>query len=225
MPAQPLREKVFDVTISADETRRFYNNRGRRDPFSLFFEQRAKQAGLARLALEPGMRVLNVGVGPGEEQSAIQRAIAPGGVAYGVDIAREMLRLAQEETPAPANRGLYEADARFLPFPQGSFDRVFSSYMLDLIPTAGVPQILGEMRRVLARNGRLVLVGLTPGVTLGSRLLMGAWTTLYRVAPARLGGCRPVRLAHPMLKAGFGRVQRDVVVQAGMPSEVIVAYP
>jgi hypothetical protein len=97
--------------------------------------------------------------------------------------------------------------------------------MLDLIPAGEIPVILREIRRVLRPEGFFVGVSLTEGTTLASRGLIGAWKTFYRVSPYALGGCRPVQLTYPLLKAGFADVEREVVVQLGMPSEVVVAYP
>jgi hypothetical protein len=97
--------------------------------------------------------------------------------------------------------------------------------VLDLIPAAGILPILREMRRTIRGDGMVVLVGLTEGTTLASRALMAAWKTFYQVSPYSMGGCRPLRLTYALFKAGFADVQRDVVVQLGMPSELLVATP
>lgn len=214
---------TIEETISAEDARCFYDWLGAGHDLGEQFERAAKERGLERLALRPGLRVLNVGVGTGKEQVKIQEAVAPGGVAYGVDLSRTMLRLSQERVPPPGNKSLCEADGRRLPFPAGAFDRVFSSYVLDLIPGGDMAPMLKEMRRVLRPGGRLVLVSLTEGVTLASRALVAAWKGFYRLSPYALGGCRPVRLTYPLLRAGFSHVNRQVVTQWGMPSEVLVA--
>jgi len=215
---------TIEDTISTENARCFYDWLGAGHDLGHRFERAAKNRGLDRLTLRPGLRVLNVGVGTGKEQVKIQKAIAPGGVAYGVDVSRTMLRLSQERVPSPGDRSLCTADGRRLPFPPGAFDRVFSSYVLDLIPAGDIPLMLGEMHRVLRRDGLLVLVSLTEGTTLASRTLMAAWKGFYQVSPYALGGCRPVRLTYPLLRAGFSHVEREVVVQIGMPSEVLVAH-
>ena len=212
-------------TISTEDARCFYDWLGAGHDLGHRFERAAKNRGLQRLALRPGLSVLNVGVGTGKEQIKIQQAIAPGGVAYGVDLSRTMLRLSRQRVPPPGNNSLCEADGRRLPFPDAAFDRAFSSYVLDLLPAPGIHQMLTEMRRVLRPDGRLVLVSLTEGITLPSRALVAAWKTFYHVSPYALGGCRPVCLTYPLLRAGFSRVNREVVVQLGMPSETLVAHP
>ena len=216
---------TIEETISTEDARCFYDWLGAGHDLGEQFERAAKERGLERLALRPGLRVLNVGVGTGKEQARIQTAVAPAGVAYGVDLSRTMLRLSQERVPPPGNNSLCEANGRRLPFPAAAFDRAFSSYVLDLIPAASIPRMLGEMRRVLRADGFLVLVSLTEGTSLASRALVAAWKAFYRVSPYALGGCRPVRLTYPLLRAGFTDVRREVVVQWGMPSEILVARP
>ncbi len=216
---------TIQETISAEDARCFYDRLGAGHDLGHRFERAAKNRGLQRLTLRPGLHVLNVGVGTGKEQLKIQQAIAPGGVAYGVDLSRTMLRLSHRRVPPPGNNSLCEADGRRLPFPDAAFDRAFSSYVLDLIPAPGIHQMLAEMRRVLRPDGRLVLVSLTEGATLPSRALVAAWKAFYHVSPYALGGCRPVRLTYPLLRAGFSHVDRELVVQLGMPSEILVARP
>lgn len=216
---------TIEETISTEEARCFYERLGIGHDLGEQFEREAKARGLERLKLQPGLRVLNVGVGTGKEQRLIQQQLHPSGAAVGIDLSRTMLRLSRERVPPPGNRLLCEANAIALPFRDAVFDRVFSSYMLDLIPSRDISLILREMRRVLRPGGHFVGVSLTEGTTLGSRALMGGWKAFYRVSPYALGGCRPVRLTYPLLKAGFAEVEREVVVQLGMPSEVVVAYP
>ena len=216
---------TIDETISTEDARCYYDWLGAGHDLGHRFERAAKERGLGRLSLRPGLRVLNVGVGTGKEQIRIQEAVAPAGVAYGVDLSRTMLRLCRERVPPPGGESLCEADGRYLPFASAVFDRAFSSYVLDLIPARGIHRMLTEMHRVLHKDGLLVLVSLTEGTTPASRALITAWKGFYRVSPYALGGCRPLRLTHPLLRAGFSRVHREVVVQLGMPSEVLVARP
>ena len=110
-----------------------------------------------------------------------------------------------------------------MPLPTASFDRVYSSYLLDLIPAADLPVLLGEVRRLLRPGGRAVFVSLTEGVDPLSRTVIGAWKLAYRIDPMLCGGCRPLELATIVADAGFAVREREVVVQAGLPSEVLAA--
>jgi ubiquinone/menaquinone biosynthesis C-methylase UbiE len=208
---------VIQKTISRATARRVYNRLGAALDRAERFEGRAKALALALLAAGPGRRVLHVGVGTGAEHAALQAAAAPGGLLVGCDLSRGMLLLTRRRADTP----LCEADAVRLPFRAGGFDRLFSAYMLDLLPLAEIPAALAEFRRVLRPGGRLVLVSLTEGADLPSRLFVAGWKQVYRLDPRRLGGCRPLQLAGLLGRAGFA-VERRVVVQRGFPSEVLV---
>lgn len=210
---------MIDDTISAEAARRFYDRLGRGHDWAERYEGRAKSLALSRLEPEPGQLLLNLGVGTGQEHPKIQAAIQPGGVAWGLDLSPVMLRLTRRRSAAP----LCRADIRRLPFTSACFDRLFSAYVLDLIPSQDLPGLLAECRRLLKPGGRLVLVSLTEGVDLTSRLLVGLWKLAYAVSPVACGGCRPVQLARLVGEAGFPRIEREVVLQLGVPSEVIVA--
>lgn len=72
------------------------------------------------LALEPGMRVLDVGCGPGRHAHALARR---GITVHGVDISRRFVELATEHAPPGAT--FERADARALAF-DAEFDAVIS---------------------------------------------------------------------------------------------------
>lgn len=203
-------------TISRSQARQIYDRLGASLERAARYEARAKALALDLLAAAPGHRVLHVGVGTGAEHTALQRAAEPQGIVVGYGLSRGMLQLTRRRADTP----LCEGDAARLPFQAGQFDRIFSAYMLDLIPLAEIPLVLAEFRRVLRPGGRLALVSLTEGVDLPSRLFVAGWKLVYRFAPRRLGGCRPLQLANLLKAAGFA-AERHVVVQRGFPSEVL----
>lgn len=210
---------MIEDTISTKAARRFYDRLGAGHDLAERYEGRAKRLALARLDLAPGQQLLNVGVGTGKEHQKLQAAIAPNGLAFGLDLSAVMLNLAQSRTGAP----LCEGNARHLPFATASFDRLFSSYLLDLLPARDLPGLLVDFGRVLKPGGRMVLVSLTEGVTLPSRALVSLWKMAYAISPVACGGCRPLQLADMVSNAGFSQVEREVVVQLAIPSEIIVA--
>ena len=69
----------------------------------------------------------------------------------------------------------------------------------------------------------MVLVTLTEGVTFGSRLFVCAWKGLYRLSPVTCEGCRPLQLAGLVTATGFIEIRSEVVVQWGIPSEIVSA--
>src|SRR5688500_11975411 len=79
---------------------------------------------LARLALPPGTRLLDVACGAG--QLVIPAALA-GGQATGVDIAANSIALARARAAAEGLEAQFdEGDAEALPYPEASFDVVTS---------------------------------------------------------------------------------------------------
>ncbi|WP_163513058.1 methyltransferase domain-containing protein [Fodinicola acaciae] len=92
--------------------------------------------------LTPGLRVLDLGCGPGTITVGIGSAVSPGSV-VGVD--------AGAEARTVGNVRFVRANAYELPFEDGSFDRVFSHALLEHLSE---PQrVIAEASRVLARGG------------------------------------------------------------------------
>jgi demethylmenaquinone methyltransferase/2-methoxy-6-polyprenyl-1,4-benzoquinol methylase len=210
---------MIDNTITREEAQHFYDRLGVRHDLAEWYEGQAKVRALELLDLNPGQRVLNVGVGTGKEHIHIQDAISPGGRAVGLDLSPVMLELTRARTGAQ----ICKADACALPFVASSFDRLFSSYVIDLIPLTDIPVLLADFRRVLKPGGRMALVSLTEGIDLPSRTVVALWKTAYALRPSACGGCRPLQLAALVCQAGFCQISRHVVVQMGVPSEVVVA--
>lgn len=208
------------TTISRSQARQIYNRLGRDLERANRFEGHAKAMALALLDVRHGMHVLHVGVGTGHEHAALQHAVAPDGMLIGYDLARGMLQLTRQRV----DTALCEGDALHMPFVSQHFDCVFSAYMLDLIPLAEIPLILHEFHRLLRPGGRLVLVSLTEGIDRASRLFVAGWKLAYQLNPQRMGGCRPLQLADLLRGAGF-RVERQIVIQRGFPSEVLLGIP
>jgi ubiquinone/menaquinone biosynthesis C-methylase UbiE len=118
-----------------------------------------------------------------------------------------------------ANYQLVEGNALDIPEGDASFDLLLSNSMFDLLHQRDWPTVLGEFRRVLEPQGRLVLVNMTVGERPGS----GLYDRLYRLSPRLMGGCRGVRLSGALRQAGFEVHRREYVQQLLFPSEVILA--
>ena len=186
--------------------------------WSALFEEKAITHGLALAQVLPGEHVLEVAVGPGKIMVRLKQQAGEAGCAVGVDVASRMLRAARRRSPEAL---LVRADAHSLPFREGAFDLVWSSYFLDLVPTAELTPLLRELRRVLRPGGRLLLVSLSQKGECPTW-----WERVYRITPSRLvpylfGGCRPIQSAPFAHAAGFVQVERHVVSQV-MDSEIVL---
>jgi len=109
------------------------------------------------LAPEPGERVLELGVGTGYYSLELAEWLAPEGRLDLFDLQREFL---DQTMAAAGERGLAnlvatQGDATALPYEDGSFDAVVLTAVLGEIPDRAAA--LGEIRRVLKPDGRLVV--------------------------------------------------------------------
>jgi SAM-dependent methyltransferase len=106
----------------------------------------------------PGMRVLDIGCGRGE---ILRHCAGLGARAYGVDYApvaaRMARRLADTDEETQRAVGIYQANARQLPFPAASFDRVLMFDLVEHLHPWELDLALAEARRVLRPNGRLII--------------------------------------------------------------------
>ena len=210
---------MIEDTLPPYDVLRLYDRIGPRYDWFAALEGRAKALALEQLDLSPSMRVLDIGVGTGQEHLYIQERISPDGLAFGLDLSSVMLKLCRQRSGAP----LIQADARRLPYPADNFDRLYAAYVLDIIPLSAIPVALGEFRRVLKPGGCLVAISMTEGTSLPSRAVMGAWKVAYRLSPYTCAGCRPLRLAQMVEAAGMDIHYQVVVTQLGLPSQVIAA--
>lgn len=123
------------------------------------------------LELVPGERVLEVGPGTGYYTPGLAERLGPQGSVEVLDIQQEML---DHTIRTVRERGLWNvsatrADARELPYDDGSFDAAVLVTVLGEIPEPDTA--LRELARVLRPGGRLVvgeLLGDPHYVTLGS---------------------------------------------------------
>ncbi len=114
------------------------------------------------LGLRAGERLLDVGCGTGT-QLAVARQCHPDLVMVGIDVDPAVLARARRKlraTGTAPNRpvSLLRASADALPFADASFDAVVSTLSFHHMPTATKRQALREVHRVLAPNGRFLLV-------------------------------------------------------------------
>ena len=104
--------------------------------------------------LQPDDVVLDIGCGSGNVVR-LTAAVVTEGTVTGVDPTPEMVRLAREHTNAP-NVAFHRASAGALPADDDSVSVVLAVHSLHHWDDVG--EGLDEVRRVLAPNGRLVIV-------------------------------------------------------------------
>jgi ubiquinone/menaquinone biosynthesis C-methylase UbiE len=113
---------------------------------------------LEQASLEPGQRILDVGCGTGTLAITIKR-MNPQAEVIGLDPDPKALSRARRKAEGVGVS--VQFDQGFgdrLPYPEASFDRVFSSFMLHHLPTEEKGRTLSAVRRVLRSGGSLHLV-------------------------------------------------------------------
>jgi ubiquinone/menaquinone biosynthesis C-methylase UbiE len=168
------------------------------DPFSrLMGARRPRGELLDRAGLRPGARVLEIGCGTGTVLLAATRR-CPGVEATGLDPDPAALRRARRKaTRAGQALRLDQGFAADLPYPDGGFDRVLSSFMLHHLRPADLPTALAEVRRVLAPGGELHVVDVA-----GAHHAHGPLRWLSRRGP-RVQHTPPDRVLALLGEAGF----------------------
>ena len=111
-------------------------------------------AAIDLLEIQPGSRVLEVGVGTG-----LNLPLYPHDCSVtGIDISEEMLKKGRERVQemGMSNVQLMVMDGSKLDFPDDSFDRVIATYVISAVPDP--VKTLLEMRRVCKPSGHLVIL-------------------------------------------------------------------
>lgn len=101
-----------------------------------------------------GMKVLDVGCGRGE---ILRHCAQLGARAYGVDYSSVAVGIASELARDEGGGRVMLADAKVLPFPSSTFDRVLMFDLIEHLHPWEMRQALREARRVLNPQGRLII--------------------------------------------------------------------
>lgn len=155
--------------------------------------------------VRPGMRVLDVGCGPGGLASELGARVGPANVAA-IDPAPQFVGACRERNPgADVREGVAEA----LPWADGEFDAVLSSLVIAFMrdPDAGVR----EMARVTRREGTVAacMWDTTAG---GMTMLRTFWTAVRTIDPRARGERAMAGTAEGDIAERFERAGLEQVV-------------
>lgn len=109
---------------------------------------------LKKMNMQPGDKVLEVGVGTG-----INLPLYPSSCSVvGVDLSLPMLEKARERVVDNGLRNcrVLEMDAASMSFPDESFDIVYAPYLISVVPDP--VKVAQEMKRVCRTGGRIVIL-------------------------------------------------------------------
>ena len=126
------------------------------DPFvKLLGAEGARKKLLDQAAIQPGFRILDVGCGTGSFAILIKR-LHPAVDVIGLDPdPKALVRAKRKAERAAISIQLSQGFANELPYKNGTFDRVFSTFMFHHVPIDKKETVLSEIRRVLVPGGHL----------------------------------------------------------------------
>ena len=161
--------------------------------FRKMLERRSAAVTAAHLLprLEHGMRLLDLGCGPGTISVGLAEAVAPGEL-HGIDMEESQIDIARAAARAGGHENAFfqAGDATDLPFEGASFDVVHCHALLNHAPDTQA--VLAEAMRVLKPGGLVAareVIGdssfVEPGHYLG--IEDGAWETFLKLLAANGG--------------------------------------
>jgi ubiquinone/menaquinone biosynthesis C-methylase UbiE len=219
--ADETMNRMMDAKVSQSEIPQVYDSLSKTyDIWGKLAETKARNRALELADIHDGQKILEVAVGTGLAFYEIVKK-NPGGTNSGIDISSGMLNKAEKrlQTLSGANYQLKIGNAFKIEAESHQFDCLVNSYMFDLIAFNEMDSVLTEFKRVLKKDGKLILANMTTGESFGS----GIYSLIYRMSPKLFGGCRGVRLSEKLQQNGFQVKTREYHQQLLFPSEVILA--
>lgn len=185
---------------------------GYSEDFRQMLNRRSAETHAAHLMplLQPGMRVLDFGCGPGTITVGLARAVDPGEI-HGVDVEESQINLARAAANAGGhdNATFHVGDVTDLPFDDNSFDVAHCHAVLMHVPDT--TKTLAEVKRVLKPGGIIA----SREFILGSSFLepdteytADAWATFGNLLKANGGHPQMGKqLKNKLIEAGFSDIR------------------
>lgn len=130
--------------------------------------ERSAEGFVGRLNLRPGMRVLDIACGTGNQSIPAART---GADVTGLDLAPNLLEQARERAAKENLKITFvEGDAEQLPFEAGQFDVVLSMFGAMFAPRP--ERVVSELLRVCRRDGLIAMGNWTPDGFVGESFLV-----------------------------------------------------
>lgn len=213
-------------TISRNEARQFYDRFGTKQDRQGLYEDAALDLLIELGKFSEADSVFEFGCGTGRLAARLLSDHLPASAHYvGVDLSSTMTSLAKDRL-APFGRRceVHSSNGEFeIARYGGPFDRVVSTYVLDLLSLTDIQKCLAGAHAAMVKGSLFCHAGLTRGTGPISRATSTLWTLIHRIKPILVGGCRPVVLADLIPEHQWRLIHREVVISVAIPSEVVVA--
>ncbi len=185
-------------------------------------ERPVRIRGLQMLDVQAGECVLEIGCGTGESLPVLDDCVGSKGKIFGMDLSAGMLGVAKGKLQKSGLSGVncIQGDGLHLPLADKSFDVVFMSFTLELLPGEEIPFVLGECRRVLRDGGRLGVVSLLQKDAPNWMERLYVWA--HHRYPLAID-CRPIPIRDVVGKAGFENSQFQEMSMWGLAVGILAA--
>lgn len=185
-------------------------------------EEKYVEAGLRKLEVEAGERVLEIGFGTGKALVSLAEDVGSSGQVYGIDISEGMAQRAigrLERAGLRDGAALIRADGAQLPLRDQALDAVFMSFTLELFDTPRLRLVLQECKRVLEEEGRLSVVSMARRGE--QSLLVRAYEWVHQRVPQYID-CRPIPVEVVVERAGFEILDVERRSMWGVPVDIVL---
>ena len=113
--------------------------------------------------LKAGESVLDCGCGTGTLAVAAKRLVGAEGEVIGIDLSADQLAIATKKARKEnLDIKFHQGSIDELPFPDESFDAIFSTLMIHHVPSNVKVAAFQEMRRVIKLDGRIIVADFGP---------------------------------------------------------------
>ncbi len=114
---------------------------------------------LDRVGIRPGLRVLDLGCGPGFWTLPLAKMVGTQGKVWALDVSQELLDLLAERTP-PAQVHLLRGELPTINLPDDSVDLVWGAFVIHEVEPLDI--LIREIRRVLISQGKVAILDWRP---------------------------------------------------------------
>lgn len=211
--------------LSPEEARRHYDRLGIRQDRELRYEAEPLRRLAESSKLGHARSVGEFGCGTGHfARSILETRLGTDATYVGFDSSSTMAAIAANRLSAFEGRTLVvhtDGSVR-IPCRDGSFDRFFINYVLDLLPKPDIAALIGDVHRALTPDGLICLAALSTGKMAGEKLVSAFWKTVHALLPRRVGGCRPLMLSDFLDATCWEYVDSQTLMCGGAVSQIVV---
>lgn len=212
--------------LETNEIKKFYDNLGARQDWQAFYENRALKQLIEHAEFQKAESVFEFGCGTGKfARDLLENHLSENCRYLGIDLSETMFDLADKKLKPWKNRAcvqLSDGTTEF-PFPDKSFDRFVSNYVLDILSESEIKQIFAKANRTLRENGLLCFTSLTCGENFITRPISNLWQFIHKKNAKLVGGCRPLNLTEFLDEKFWRTTHHSKISSFAVTSEILVA--